>query len=260
MGAVIGWLVAIVAAGAAVAAWHWLRYPGHWRFAFEPRHADRRRDLDTHRRRLCTALDVSRRAVDTARVHADGAAAAYRGRVGAAERTIERLRDPGRGPAGETLGPLRLFTYRLVLTVDGRTTDHPLDLIWLDTADAGHVHLVLPDGDPLELPLPPGEFTEEQVQAFVVAVRNGVAFAKRDRPRREAQLPAAEAALAEARADTAAMEQARERLAEVRAEEDANPKVAGAEEGWEAACDRWQKLTGVRPRRPRAAHQSPEPA
>ncbi|KDN86593.1 hypothetical protein [Kitasatospora cheerisanensis] len=140
-----------------------------------------------------------------------------------------------------------------MLTADGRTADHPLDGVSLRTeesAGATHVHLVLPDGRQRELEFPRGEFTSAEVRTFAIAVHDGVADAKRDRLEREAKLPAAEAALAEVRADTEEVDRAHRRLEEVRAEQDADPAIAEAEAAWDAACERWRKLTGVRPHRP----------
>ncbi|MFD8481672.1 hypothetical protein [Kitasatospora sp. NPDC059673] len=253
---VLGWLLAIAAGAAAAVLWRWLQYPGAWRYAFEARYAEHRRDLDTHRGHLCAVRRTSRRTVSTARDGAARAATAHRARVAAAQAGVDRLRDPGRGAEGETLGVLRLFEHKLVLTTNGRAADHALDSVLLHAdhaAGTSQVHLVLPDGAQRELPFAHSEFAEEKVRAFVIAARDGVARAKAARLAREAELPAAEAALAEVRADTAEVDRAHQRLEEIRAEQDADPAIAEAEQEFEAARDRWQKLTGVRPRRPHAA-------
>ncbi|MFI9787547.1 hypothetical protein ACIHEI_29195 [Kitasatospora sp. NPDC051984] len=252
----LGWLLVVAAVAAAAVLWRWLQYPGAWRYAFEARYADHRRDLGTHRSHLCAVRRASRRTVSTARDGAARAAAAHRSRVVAAQAEVDRLRDPGRGTEGETLGSLRLFEHKLVLTTNGRAADHALDAVLLHadhTAGASHLHLVLPDGAQRELPFAHSEFAEEKIRAFVIAARDGVARAKTARLEREAKLPAAEAALTEVRADTAEVDRARERLDEIRAEQDADPAIAEAEQAFEAACGRWQKLTGTRPLRPRAA-------
>ncbi|MFD8599562.1 hypothetical protein ACFV1L_31615 [Kitasatospora sp. NPDC059646] len=250
---VLGWLAVIAAALAAAVLWRWLQYPGAWRYAFEPRYAADRHRLDAARHHLCEVLHASRRTVSAARGDADRAADAHRRRIAAAQAEVDRLRDPGRGAERGALGALRLFEHKLVLTTDGRAADHPLDGISLRTdesAGATRVHLVLPDGRQRELEFPHDEFTSAKVRAFVVAVHDGVADAKRYRLECEAKLPAAEAALAEVRADTAEVDRAHRRLAEVRAEQDADPAIAEAEEAWQSACERWRKLTGVRPHRP----------
>ncbi|MFJ1795789.1 hypothetical protein [Kitasatospora griseola] len=253
---ILGWLLAVLAVLAAGTLGYWLRYPGAWRYAFGARYADRRRDLDIHRRRLCAVRRTARRAVAAARGTADRATAAHRTRIAAAQSEVDRLRDPGRGTEGQALGALRLCEHKLVLTTDGRATDHPLDSVALraeHAADATHVHLVLPDGRQRELRFPHGEFTKAEVKSFVVAAHDGVARAKSARLDREALLPAAEAALAQVREDTAEVDRAHVRLEEVRAEQDADPTIAEAEQRWEDARDRWQRLTGVRPFRPYSA-------
>ncbi|ROR35721.1 hypothetical protein [Kitasatospora cineracea] len=247
-----GWAVlAVLVAALAGAGWWMDRYPGGWRFAFHQQYAADRSRLEARRGTLRRLEREAARSLAALRADLAAERAAHRSRIARAELRLQHLRDPGRGPLLATLGPVDLYQCRLVLSAGGGTAEYPLEEIAVrseHTEGTGHLHLVLPDGRQQVVDLPGEETDRAALTEFTTRTHDAIAEAKRAKPRRLAEIPEAEAELAEATADTAGRERAEERLEQAEADQAADPRIPGARRALDAERDRWHKLTGSRPR------------
>ncbi|MFF7454443.1 hypothetical protein [Kitasatospora sp. NPDC008115] len=247
----MGWILVVVLSVGAAVIWLMLRYPGGWRYAFGEEYAKDRRDLDGARSRLRGLEREARRERDAARGEVEAAERAHGDRVGRARAHLARLRAPGRGDLRSSLlGGLRLYEHALEVTVDGLTSEYPLDEISVRdeySSKAGHVYVALPTGRRQMVSVPLDEVPEAEVRQFVVEVFNAAADAKVAKVERQALVPQAEADLREAISDTAGQEEARRRQTELAARQESDTRIPQARREWDAARDRWQQLTGRRP-------------
>jgi multidrug efflux pump subunit AcrA (membrane-fusion protein) len=85
------------------------------------------------------------------------------------------------------------------------------------------------------------------VRDFTVTVQNAIAEERSFRARLPGRLKEAEAELAELRADTGAVDTARERLARLRELNRRDPRREAARAALEEAREDWRKLTGRLP-------------
>lgn len=248
----VGWIVVVVLAIAAGVLWLMLRYPGGWRYAFTAEYADNRRDLDAARGRLRALEREAGRERDRARAEIAAAEQAHQERVDRARERLDRLRSPARGDLRSSLGDgLRLYDQALEVTAQGRTAEYPLHEVSLRdeySREEGHVYVSLPTGRQQTVTVSLEETAEAEVRRFVVEVFNAVADAKAAAVERRALVPLAEAELREAEADTASREEARRQLAELLARQKADTRIPRARRELDAERDRWQRLTGSRPR------------
>ncbi|TQF01328.1 hypothetical protein E6W39_02585 [Kitasatospora acidiphila] len=247
----VGWiLVAVLVLGGAV-AWLMKRYPGGLRYAFSTEYAEDRHELDVARSRLHEAERAAGRERDRAHSAVKAAERAHRDRVNQARDRLARLQDPDRGILRSSLGDsFRLYEHALEVTVDGRTAEYPLhDIAIRDeySGKAGHVYVTLPTGRQKMVIVPLEETPEAEARGFVVAVYNAVANAKASKAERQALVPQAEAELRDVIADTAGQEQAQSRLADLLDRQKSDVRIPQARHEWNAACERWQQLTGHRP-------------
>ncbi|MFJ9461020.1 hypothetical protein ACIRST_38870 [Kitasatospora sp. NPDC101447] len=136
--------------------------------------------------------------------------------------------------------------------VDGRDTDYPLhEISIMDeySGKTGHVYISLPDRRRQMLSVPLDDETPEtELRRFVVAVFNAAADEKAAQAERQALVPKAEAKLRQTTADTADREQAEEQLAVLKARQKSDTRIPRARRDLDAAFDRWEQLTGRRPR------------
>ncbi|MFD4659766.1 hypothetical protein ACFWP2_29535 [Kitasatospora sp. NPDC058444] len=248
----VGWIVVVVLAVAGGVLWLMLRYPGGWRYAFTAEYADNRRDLDAARGRLRALERDAGRERDRARAGIAAAEQAHQDRVDRARAHLDRLRSPDRGDLRSSLGEgLRLYDQALEVTAQGRTAEYPLHEVSLRdeySREEGHVYVSLPTGRQQMVTVALEETAEAEVRKFVVEVFNAVADAKAAAVERQALVPGAEAELREAQADTAAQEEARRQLAELVARQKSDARIPQARRELDAERDRWQRLTGSRPR------------
>ncbi|MEU1283414.1 hypothetical protein [Kitasatospora sp. NPDC005856] len=248
----VGWIVVVVLAVATGVLWLMLRYPGGWRYAFTAEYADNRRDLDAARGRLRALEHEARRERDRARSGITAAEQAHQDRVGRAREHLDRLRSPARGDLRSSLGDgLRLYDRALEVTTQGRTAEYPLHEVSLRdeySREEGHVYVSLPTGRQQMVTVPLEETPQAEVRKFVVEVFNAVTDAKAAAVERLALVPRAEADVREAEADTAGQEEARRELAELLARQESDTRIPQARRELDAERDRWQRLTGSRPR------------
>ncbi|MEV7026358.1 hypothetical protein [Kitasatospora sp. NPDC093558] len=248
---VLWWMLLIVLAAGGVIGWHCYHYPGSWRHTFGAEHDGARRDLDTARGALRRLESSRRKEVSGAQAGVDAAAATRRRRIREIEQRIADLREPGRGTLREELGPLSLYQHVLEVRTDDERSDLPLHGISVrsdHSADAGHVYVVDPGGRQHLLTYPAAETAEDRLRRFVVDVHNAIADAKALQVRNASRIRDAEADLENARSDTSKQTRAQERLDETTARWQDDPRIPKARKELEAAHDRWQALTGRRPR------------
>ncbi|WP_329317901.1 hypothetical protein OIE77_42390 [Streptomyces sp. NBC_01715] len=184
------------------------------------------------------------------------AEATYDRRLRTLEQRIAVLRNPGSGARTAGLGELVLFEHLVVVT--SGTGSRSIELAGLDVRfemgqknhsiyliDAtGQVHRAkYPHHPPVADPLVQ-RFDEDEVRDFAVSIQNAVARENSFRARIPQQVKQAEAELAEARADTSALDAAREHLvrAQERNRQDPHRKAAAA--ALEEARKDWESLTG----------------
>ncbi|MGW2255162.1 hypothetical protein ACWCXH_33995 [Kitasatospora sp. NPDC001660] len=245
------WMVLAALVVGGVAVWLRQRYPGGWRYALSTEYAGQRRDLDTARGKLHELHREADRALAAARAGVEAAEHARLSRIAQAEARLARLRSPGRGMLRPSAGSvLWLYEHVLVVEVDGRDVECPLHEVSVrdEYSDgSGHVYVALPDGRRQMVSVSLEETPEAEVRRFVVAVFNAAADEKMARLERRALVPQAEAELREAKADTAGQEQARDRLAKVKARQKSDKRIPRARQELDAAFDRWEQLTGHRP-------------
>jgi hypothetical protein len=257
---VIGIGLIVVLGGGAWAARHWARYPGPWGFAFGRGHRERRRALAAARgaarawaRRA--EQDESWAGRELARAEAE-----REQRLAGAARQLAALRAPGPGGKLDALGELTLFRHRLVIRTSAGTT-RAIGLADLEVrfepgrfnhsvycVDAtGRVHRArYPHSPPATDPDEP-RYDEDRVRDFTVTVQNAIAEERSFRARLPGRLKEAEAELAELRADTGAVDTARERLARLRELNRRDPRREAARAALEEAREDWRKLTGRLP-------------
>ncbi|MET8704700.1 hypothetical protein ABZW10_38460 [Kitasatospora sp. NPDC004723] len=248
----MGWILMIVLGAGIAAVWVMLRYPGGWRYAFSPDYTEQRQDLDAARGKLRGLERAAGRERDAVWAEVGAAERAHRDRVSQARARLAWLKDPGRGVLKSSLGDiLRLYEHALGVTVDGCTVEHPLhEVSVLDdySGKDGHVYVALPNGRRQMVTVSLEETPESEVRKFVVEAFNAVADAKVSRAERLGLVPRAEAELKDALADTTAQEQARERLSEVLSRQKSDVRIPRARHELDAAQDRWEQLTGRRPK------------
>ncbi|MGW4890815.1 hypothetical protein ACWEQL_00885 [Kitasatospora sp. NPDC004240] len=245
----VGWMVALVLVAAIGVAWWRRRYPGAWRFAFAGAHSKDRQELDDARGAHRTGHGRARTELARAETRVKQADQAHHAAVVAAERAVARLRRPGRGGLVAELGEVALYEHVLVF----KDTQMPLAGLaarfeLARNSSKMYIYLTRSDGR-VELPDYTGEdFEEEDVRRFSVRIQNAVADENEFRHNREDAIRQAETAADKARADTAAQDKARAHLEAVAARHTDSAELADLDADLEAARDRWEALTGCRPR------------
>lgn len=238
--------VAVVAAAAYV-GWRLFHYPGGWDFAFGAVHAGARDDLDRARRQADILKRESHKELDAAHTGLRRAQHQHREQVRAIERRIAGLLRPGRGSMISRLGDVSLHEHSVL--VDDR--EIPLADLAVRVDHAQHQHflyLTQPGGKVCLHRYPRGEHDEDTVRRFAVELENAVADENAYRIRAAAQADESETELANVRADTEAQDKARAHIAEVEQRQRRDTRPQRAHKELEAARDRWQQLTGKRPR------------
>ncbi|SEG85321.1 hypothetical protein SAMN05216223_11636 [Actinacidiphila yanglinensis] len=239
-------MVVLAVAAAIYVGWRRSRYPGGWAYAFSPDHADARDDLDSARQRAGALERASRKEARAAQWQLHRERSRHRERVRVIERRIASLRRPGRGGMVASLGEVTLHEHSVV--ADGREIPLAGLTVRLDHAQQQHfLYLTKPDGWSSIQKFVRTEHDEESVRRFAVQLENAVAEENAFRIRAAAQLEQAEDDLAEARGDTGAQDEARTRIAEVAERHRRDTRRGEADKELQAACDRWQQLTGRRP-------------
>ncbi|WP_153537530.1 hypothetical protein [Streptomyces sp. RB17] len=245
----VGLISVVLVVGAVFVVWRLMRYPGGWQYAFSDVHRADRQDLDRARSAVRAVRGTARQEVSRAETRATRAERAYERRIGDAERELARLRRPGRGAFVTRLGEVTLYQHALLF----KGKEIPLAGLAVRfelarNSKKSYIYLTHPDGR-VEFPgYADEEFPEEHVRRFSVRIENAVAAENTFRDGRADGIRQAESALEEARLDTAEKDDAREALEQVRARHSESPELAKALAALETARDRWQALTGRRPR------------
>ncbi|MGX4735078.1 hypothetical protein [Kitasatospora griseola] len=236
----------VLAVLAAVTRWRGL-YPGTWRHAFDPRYNRERQKLSTARENLRRAEHNLAAQQEQARSAAADAAREHQARVRKAELRLAALRDPDfNGALLHSLGD-RLDLYERALRV-GTETTHPLLGLTIDdqySPTEAYIYLTPHDGRRELLTLALENTPEADVRAFVVHVHNAIADAGAASQRLRALIPKAKAELERVTADTGDRRRAEQKAQQVTAQ--LNLRVLQARREVDAACGRWQQLTGERP-------------
>lgn len=240
-------LVLLAVAAAAFTGWRLWRYPGGWAYAFSREHTGPREDLGRARRQAHALDRASKRERRTAHTGLRREEVRHRERVRTVERRIATLRRPGRGSMITQLGGVTLYEHSVV--VDGREVPLADVTVRLEHARHQHVlHLTQPGGRVRVQCYSRSQHDEDAVRRLAAQVENAVTDETAFRIRTAAQLEQAEQELIQARADTAAQDQARVRITEVEERQRRDTRRQAAHKELEAARDRWHDLTGKRPR------------
>ncbi|MFB7509815.1 hypothetical protein [Streptomyces broussonetiae] len=245
----VGLMVALVVVGAVGLGWRLARYPGGLRYAFSDVHRADRQDLKRTRAAVRTLQGTARQEESQAQIRATQAERAYDRRIDALERKLEQLERPGRGAYDTGLGDLSL--YRHVLLFKGKEIPLAGLGVRFDLArntETMYIHLKRPEGWADLSEYAHETFPEDQVRRFGVRIENAVAAENAFRDLLPEAIRKTGSDLADARADTAEKDGARAALERVRARHSDGPLLAKALAELEAARDRWQRLTGRRPR------------
>ncbi|MFD7865803.1 hypothetical protein [Streptomyces sp. NPDC059783] len=247
MGAVLFVLLVVLGTVAGLVLRQLHRYPGGGRFAFGSEHAAARRDLDTARTTLRGLERSAARELAAAHDANQRAATTHRRRVRRAEEDLAQLNDPGRGGYREELGDLSLYEFVLVLSTEDWSGELPLHETSVrseHTHHGGHVYVTAPGGRRHLITYPAGQFDEEHVRRFVLAVHNTTAAAKEFRADRPRLLREARAELRRVREDTTGQAEASRRLHDLTLHQQHDPGIPRARQELDAARARWHRLTG----------------
>lgn len=246
MNVVSGLAVAVVAAAVYV-GWRLFHYPGGWDFAFGAAHASARDDLDRARQQADALKRESDKELSAARAHLKRAQHQQREQVRAIERRIAGLLHPGRGSMISQLGDVSLHKHSVL--IDDQEIPLADLVVRLDHAQHQHfLYLTQPGGKVRLHRYPRSEHDEDTVRRFAVRLENAIADENAYRIRAAAQAEDAEKELADVHADTEAQDKARAHIAEVEERQRHDTRHQHAHQNLEAARDRWQQLTGKRPR------------
>lgn len=239
-------LVLLAVGGGAYTLWRLYSYPGGWAYAFHPRHAADRNDLDKAR---WPARDLAReRKKELAAAHTgiERADRRHRAVVRSIEREIHHLRHPGRGQEVAELGGLTLHQHAVIK--DDREIPLQGLAIHLEHAQQqDFIHLTPTDGDPCHTSYLHAEHDADDVRRFAVQLENAVAEERSHRARTDKLITQKQGELARSRADTSLHDEARAHLTEVTSRQRQDPRPHAAQSELNAAHDRWHKLTGKRP-------------
>ncbi|MGW4197604.1 hypothetical protein [Streptomyces sp. NPDC005004] len=260
MGAIWPAVIAVVAGG-AYAGWRRYLFPGGWAFALAARFAAERRELAEARSKVRGLEGAARADESAARSELAEQERRYKNEVRTRERLIATLNNPGTGKRLAGLGEVALYEH-VVVAKDASGVRHTLPLaglgVELDRGEESyHLYLVRADKQRVRVDYPrlgadPDDteqprFTEKRVRDFADGVQNAAAQENTFRARLPERLKETEAELDRVRADTAARERARERLARVRKRNEANPHLHDAREELETERRKWRALTGKMP-------------
>ncbi|MEV7121114.1 hypothetical protein [Kitasatospora griseola] len=244
----------VLAVLVAVTRWRGL-YPGTWRHAFDPRYNRERQKLSTARENPRRAEHNLAAQQEHARSAAAHAARKHQARVRKAELRLTALN----GTLLHSLGD-RLDLYERALRV-GTGATHPLLGLTIDDQHSpteAYIYLTPLDGRRELLTLALENTPETDVRAFVVHVHNAIADAGAASQRLRALIPKAKADLERVTADTGDRRRAEQKAQQVTAQ--LNLRVLQARREVDAACGRWQQLTGERPGQERPAVRGPRRA
>lgn len=240
-------LVLWAAAGTAYTLWRLYSYPGGWAYAFSPRYATDRNDLGSARRKVRVLAWEAKKELAAAHAHLGRTKAQHRARIRGIERQIDKLLRPGHGTLITQYGGLTLHQHTLIK----EEREIPLTglEVRLDHAQHQHfIHLTPADGDACYERYPRTEHEEDDVRRFAIQLENAVAEENAFRSRTAALITHKQDELAQAQADTQPQQDARKRLDETTERHRRDTRHHTARSEREAAHDRWQKLTGKRPR------------
>ncbi|WP_406858768.1 hypothetical protein ABZO31_00305 [Streptomyces sp. HUAS MG47] len=243
-------LVAVALVGGVVwAVWRVVQYPGGWSFAFAPVHKTDRENLARARNDVAKVRGRVRQEASDAQNRLTRAERAYKDRGQLAERELERLRRAGRGAFAARLGKVSLYEHVAIFE------EQEIPLVGLavqfDAArstSTAYIYLRSSDGLAELAEFDGAEFPEEDVRRFSVRIEKAVSVEEKFRRRQAESIRKAEAGLEEARADTAAMDAARAALEKVTARHENSAELRKVLAELETAFDRWEALTGRRPR------------
>ncbi|MFD9208719.1 hypothetical protein ACFVZM_20880 [Streptomyces sioyaensis] len=239
-------MVLIMIGCATWVGWQLYSFPGGWAYAFGTQHAGERQHLSEARRKMREAERSSYRRVAAAKEQQHSTQALFEERIRRAEKTLQRVSQPGRGEPVEQQGAAVLHQH--VLLIAGE--EIPLAGLRVRFEQAqhkNHIYVTRLDGTVHWTPFPHAEHEEDGVRRFAVRIENAVAAENAFRAQQKALITQAEKELQEARADTGARDAARLHLTQMTTlhQHDRQRKAARAE--LEAARKRWQTITGKLP-------------
>ncbi|MFB7781324.1 hypothetical protein ACFC1D_01250 [Streptomyces vinaceus] len=238
----------LIAVLAGIVGWQMYRYPGGWKFAFSEAHDEDRQDLYAARSALRSLKVKAGTDLASARARLAWAEQTHRQRVDRAHRELNALLTTDRGEQLATLGPLSLYERELHIG----TEQLPLAGIaaHCEPARSGkkaYLYVTHSDGQSELHPVDTDD-PEEAVRQFSIRLQNAIAAGSKLRKQRSRAIKKAEEALETVRADTAAVDSARQEVDAIATKHREDTRVKTAQADLEAARDRWEKTTGRRPR------------
>ncbi|GAB7036070.1 hypothetical protein AB0G35_24315 [Streptomyces sp. NPDC021749] len=239
-------LLLILIGSAIWVGWRLYSFPGGWGFAFGAQNAGEREHLAAARRKWRDAESSSYRRVTAAKEQEHRAQTLLDARIRSAEKTLQQLRQPGRGELVEERGPMAL--HRHVLLIAGEEIPLAgLRIRFEQDRKEHHIYATRPDGTVRLTSFPHAAHEEGHVRRFAVGIENAVAEENAFRAQRKALMTQAEKELQKAQADTGARDAARLHVEHTTSlhQHDRRRKAARAE--LDAARSRWQSLTGKLP-------------
>ncbi|MEU5771503.1 hypothetical protein ABZ782_36960 [Streptomyces asoensis] len=234
-------------------------FPGGWSYTFSQLYEGERASLSNARHE---ARNWDRRATQeesSAQQEVASAKAEREQRLRVLEQQIAVLRHPGSGGRVDALGELILCEHLLVVkSANGTRSIH---LAGLDvrfemgqrnhsiycTDAAGQVHRAKYPHQPSAADPQEQRFDEDRVRDFAVAIQNTVAAENSFRARLPVQLKETESELDKVRADTTALDDARQRLSRLQELNRLNPQRKAADAALEKARRDWEELTSRLP-------------
>lgn len=237
----------LVLAGAIWAALRWTRYPGGRGFAFGSTYADDRRDLAQARSKLREAERAGHDRVSRARNSLQAAETRHRESVRARQRRIAALLAPGPGSLERRLGGLALHTHVLRAGTEEIRLDG-LRVRFEGSAKFHYIYLTRAGGKVSKHEYAPELHEEDEVRGFAVDIENAVVTETERLAKYKDEMERLKEELQQAIDDTTEQDSARERLDQVTQEQQQDDRIEQARLELEQARDRWQSLTGRRPR------------
>jgi hypothetical protein len=207
-------LVLFAVGGGVYTLWRLYSYPGGWAYAFHPRHAAARGDLDKARRPARDLAREAKKELATAHAGIERADRRHRAVIRSIEREIHNLHHPGRGQEVAELGGLTIHQHAVVK--DDR--EIPLEGLKIHLEHAQHqdfIHLTPTDGDACHESYLRAEHDADDVRRFAMQLENAVAEERSHHARTAKLITQKQGELAQARADTSLHDEARVLLAEV---------------------------------------------
>ena len=245
----MGWVLVVLLCCGATVGWQMYRYPGGWAYAFGTMFAPDRKELGVARMAVRRVKRQEGSEQSSVEGEVRDAERRQNRRINRADGRLKELRNPGPGQLLHTMGPMTLHQRMLRVSKEEIPLDGLRVRLEVGRRNTCYIHVTLPSGHERSSSFPGAQFEEEDVRTFFRQIKNVAADENKACAEREQEIAEVEEDRRRAVADTAAKEAAAEKLAQVRERHRKEGRLAAAVAELDRALDRWQDLTGHRPRR-----------